>query len=94
MPVQDVISKLESAVTELVHLKITTEVEGKVLRTDVDLLQGDIRMSIDPYFLDPPKAWLLEVHANREKQGAEIVRQNIAALGRLAQLIPELKKLI
>lgn len=94
MGLGDVVAKLEGAVSELVHLKITTAVDGKELRSDIDLAQGDIRMSIDPAFLQPEMKWVLELHAAREREGAEIVRQNLAALSRLARLLPELKKLL
>lgn len=99
MDVKGVVTKLENALKELVTLKITTRVgvEGagdqKVVRTTIDLAQGDISMQIDPWFLEQSQAALLELHANREKQGAEIVKSNLAALAGLAKLLPELKQL-
>jgi hypothetical protein len=94
MSIQEVVKNLEGAVSNLTHLKIVTEVDGKELLTDIDLVQGDIRMKVHSTFLEADKKWLLDLHAAREKQGAEIVKQNVAALGRLAKLLPELKKLL
>ena len=92
MGVNDVIAKLEQALAELVTLKITTKVDAKVLQTTIDLVQGDITMAIDPWFNDPAQKALLDLHMAREKQGADIIKQNIAALSRLTKLLPELKK--
>ena len=100
MDVKAVVTKLEAALTELVTLKITTRVgvDGdpaqKLLKTTIDLAQGDITMQADPWFLEPAQASILELHATRERQGADIVRANIAALSALAKLIPELKQLV
>ena len=97
MDVKGVVAKLETALTELITLKITTRVgvdgkpEQKVVRTTIDLAQGDITMQVDPWFLEPAQAPLLELHANRERQGAEIVKSNVAALAALVKLLPELK---
>jgi hypothetical protein len=100
MDIKGVVSKLESAVTELVTLKITTRVgiDGdpaqKVLRTVIDLAQGDITMQVDPWFLDPAQKTMLDLHAARERQGADIVRANVAAIARLIKLLPDLKLLV
>lgn len=99
MDVKTVLAKLEKALGELVTLKITTRVgvdgaaEQKVARTTIDLAQGDITMQVDPWFLEAGQAAILELHATREKQGAEIVRSNLAALSSLVKLLPELKQL-
>lgn len=92
MGVNDVIAKLEQALAELVTLKITTKVDAKVLQTTIDLVQGDITMTIDPWFNEPGQKALLDLHMARERQGADIIKQNIAALSRLTKLLPELKK--
>ncbi len=100
MDIKGIVGKLESALGELVTLKITTRVgvDGdpaqKVLRTVIDLVQGDITMQVDPWFLDPAQKTVLDLHAARERQGADIVRANVAALARLVKLLPELKQLV
>ncbi len=91
MPIPELIAKLGNALTELVQLRITTEVDAKVLQTKIDLVQGDISMKLDAFFLDPAQKWLVDLHAVREKQGAEIVKQTLAALMRLAKLLPALQ---
>jgi len=99
MDVSAVLKKLEQALVELVTLKITTRVgvdgaaDQKVLRTTIDLAQGDITMQVDPWFLEPGQAAILALHATREKQGADIVRANLDALGALAKVLPDLKQL-
>ena len=92
MGVTDVIAKLENALAELVTLKITTKVGDKVIQTMIDLVQGDITMTIDPCFNEVAQKPLLDLHLEREKQGADIIRQNIVALARLTKLLPDIKK--
>jgi hypothetical protein len=94
MSINDLVSKLENALSELVTLKITTKVDAKVLQTTIDLAQGDISMSIDPWFMEPAQKAVLDLHLRREQQGASIIKENLAAMGRLTKLLPELKKLI
>jgi hypothetical protein len=99
MDVTGIVAKLEKALTELVTLKITTRVgadgatDQKVLRTTIDLVQGDISMQVDPWFLESSQASILQLHATREKQGADIVRSNLEAISGLVKLLPDLKQL-
>lgn len=99
MDVAAIVTKLETALTELVNLKITTRVgvdgakDQKVLRTTINLVAGDIDMQIDPWFLESSQAAILQLHATREKQAADIVRSNLEALSGLVKLLPELKQL-
>ena len=94
MDIAAITAKIETAISELVDLKITTKVGDKVLQTTIDLVQGDITMSIDPWFNEPEQKPLLDMHLQREKQGSEIVKQNVEALSRLIKLLPELKKVM
>jgi hypothetical protein len=94
MDIGAITAKIEKAISELVELKITTQVGDKVLKTTIDLEQGDISMTIDPWFNEPEQKPLLDMHLQREKQGAEIVKQNVEALSRLIKLLPELKKVV
>ena len=100
MDIQAVIDKVQQAISELVQLKITTtvaetaadKVTKRSLQTTIDLAQGDISMMIDSWFNEPEQKSLLDLHMQREKQGAEIVKQNVEALSRLIKLLPELRK--
>ncbi|MBI4300188.1 MAG: hypothetical protein HY677_03555 [Chloroflexi bacterium] len=61
----------------------------KVILTRIDLLQGDIKTVFDPVFVTGEYQSLRDFHANREKEGHEIVLKNIAALRALYSLAQE-----
>lgn len=53
---------------------------AKVMRTTIDLLQGDITTLVDPAFATGELQGLREYHSARERQGAQIIRDNVQAL--------------
>ena len=59
---------------------------AKVMRTTIDLLQGDITTLIDPAFATGELQALREYHGARERQGAQIIRDNVQALLELLTL--------
>lgn len=96
------LAKLQSAVQKLVTLDIITVVgsvsyppaeppvpvaNAKMIRTRIDLFQGDITTEIDPAFISGDMAPLREYHTQREQQGATIVKQNIEAVEKLFDLV-------
>jgi len=93
MDVNGLIAKLEKAIEEIVTLRVTTIVNGKTLQTVINLALGDISMNVDPFFLDPAQKAIVDMHVAREKQGADILKANVAAVERLVKLLPQLKKL-
>jgi len=64
--------------------------EPKAILTKVDLLQGDIQTVFHEEFVTGNYKELKEFHAAREKQGHEIIKENIAALEKLFQLTKKL----
>ncbi len=65
--------------------KVKLGPNAKEMRTCIDLLQGDITTALDDAFVTGPLQSLRDFHALREKQGADLVHSNIAALERLVQ---------
>ena len=64
----------------------------KGILTKIDLLQGDITTIIPESFFSDERKALREHHNEREKQGLDIVRQNIAAVKELWNLIADMKE--
>jgi len=62
----------------------------KVIRTSIDLVQGDITTAFSEDFLSDPYAKLRDFHAEREKRAQEIIDGNIKALKELIDLIIKL----
>lgn len=63
--------------------------DAKIIVTKIDMLQGDITTWMDKAFVSGPYAKLREYHAEKEKQGSEIIRKNIEALQSLLGLDEE-----
>ena len=63
----------------------------KAIMTKIKLLQGDIQTFIHEDFIAGPFAELKQFHAEREKQGHEMIKSNIAALGALFDLADRIK---
>lgn len=61
----------------------------KVILTKIDLLQGDIKTVFNEEFVTGNYQCLREFHADREKQGHEIVTKNIEAIKALIGIIKE-----
>lgn len=64
-----------------------TDDAAKLLRTSIDLLEGDITTEMDPAFVTGPYQELREFHKAREAQAIEIVKGNIEAVKALISLI-------
>ncbi|MDM8536289.1 hypothetical protein QUF70_06010 [Desulfobacterales bacterium HSG17] len=63
------------------------EHEPKIILTKIDLLQGDIKTVYNEEFVTGNYQNLRDFHAEREKQGYEIIQKNINALERLLNLV-------
>jgi hypothetical protein len=61
--------------------------EVKLIMTQIDLLEGDITTSFSEEFLRPPYDEIRKYHAEREKQGHEIIEGNLKALRELVELV-------
>lgn len=68
------------------------EGEAKIIITRIDLLEGDITTAFSDEFLEPPYDKIREYHAEKEKQGREIITANINALKELINLINTVRK--
>jgi len=69
---------------------ITTSTPPHVLRTSIDLLQGDITSEIDQWFLAPENKPVLDMHLAREKQGGDVIKANVEALRQIWNLVREM----
>lgn len=70
-----------------VKVQAKTDAGAKLLRTSIDLVQGDITTEMDPAFVTGPYQDLREFHKAREAQAMEIVKGNIEAVKALVALI-------
>ena len=61
--------------------------EVRLIMTQIDLLEGDITTSFSEDFLKPPYDEIRKYHAEREKQGHEIIEGNLKALKDLVELV-------
>ena len=61
--------------------------DPKVILTKIDLLQGDIKTIYNEEFVTGNYQGLREFHAQREKEGYEIIQKNIIALKELLNLL-------
>jgi len=66
------------------------EQNPKVILTKINLLQGDIKTVFNEEFVTGNFQSLRDFHANREKEGYEIVKKNLAALKELYQWVKDL----
>lgn len=70
-----------------VKVQAATDPAAKLLRTSIDLLQGDITTEMDAAFVTGPYQDLRAFHQAREAQAMEIVKGNIEAVKALVALI-------
>ena len=62
------------------------------IETQIDMIDGDITTAMSDKFLtDPNYAPLRDFHANREKEGHKIIKDNIEALKSLVGLFDTVK---
>lgn len=61
--------------------------DPKVILTQIDLLQGDIKTVYNEEFVTGNYQGLKEFHARREREGYEMIQKNMAALERLLTLV-------
>ncbi len=62
----------------------------EIIKTTIDLLQGDIKTVMAPAFVTGNYQGLRDFHAAREKQGSEIISANLKALKELYNWVSEL----
>ncbi|TDF38221.1 hypothetical protein EYS14_11035 [Alteromonadaceae bacterium M269] len=60
---------------------------AKVMYSSINLLEGDITTIIPDEFTQPPLSSLRQFHQTREDMGRQIIRENIACLKELVDLI-------
>lgn len=86
--VGDIRHSAEDSEEDSAHLPdIDYDLDPKIILTKIDLLQGDIKTVYNEEFVTGKYQALREFHAEREKQGYEIIEKNIAVLERLMSLI-------
>jgi hypothetical protein len=68
------------------------ESKVKAIATKIDLLQGDITTVCDQEFVTGNYQSLREFHAEREKEGREIISNNIRTLQELLKWVSDLLK--
>ncbi|VEN74698.1 conserved hypothetical protein [Candidatus Desulfarcum epimagneticum] len=97
----DLKQKIMDSIENLVTLEIITAVShpdagekgaadpfdgSRKMTTRIDLLQGDIKTLYDEEFVTGKYQALRAFHTEKEKEGYQIVMQNIAALEKLLKL--------
>ena len=73
-------------------IDIDWDKDPKVALTKIDLLQGDITTVYDSEFVTGNYQSLKQFHADREKEGHEIIRKNIDAVKALGNLVLDATK--
>ncbi len=73
--------------SEISYPDIDYNKNPKVILTKIDLLQGDIKTIYDEEFVTGSYTGLRDFHADREKEGYEIVHKNLAALKELLDMV-------
>ena len=68
-------------------VNIDTSESADVIFTKIDLLDGDITSGFNPKFLQEPYSSVKAYHAEREKEGKDIIRKNIETLEALLKLV-------
>ncbi len=70
-------------------LDIDLSKDAKVMLTKIDILQGDIKTVYDEEFVTGKYQNLKAFHTEREKEGYNIIKQNIEILKKLLKLITD-----
>ena len=68
-------------------VNIDTSKNADVIFTKIDLLDGDITSGFNPKFLQPPYDAVKDYHAQREREGKDIIKKNIETLEALLKLV-------
>ncbi len=87
----NILDRIFDSINGLTTLSIVTKVGDAEMKSEINLLDGDITTEIDREFVDGKLAGLREFHATREQQGHEIIENNINALKELAGLFLSIK---
>jgi glutamate 5-kinase len=74
------------------HLKVTHGADSKLMFTQIRLLQGDVVTNVDESFVTGEYAELREFHQARVADGLQTVKDNIAALKQLYQLVTAIER--
>ena len=96
-----VLKKIKEGAEDLAKLQITTVVgpiefvndkpvpgnDVKVMYSEVDLIDGDIKSYFDPAFMEAPLNTIRQFHQAKEDDGRAIIARNVEVLKDLAQLI-------
>ena len=102
MDKEGLVKKLLETVEKLVTLEIVTVVgtydgktdqlgpNSKMMRTRLNLLQGDKITEVDPEFVNGQLSALRDFHAQAEKQGHDIIKGNIEAIEKMLALLERL----
>ena len=95
--VQDVITLEVVTIVGDVSLKDMNDPTGElkvdkshVLKTQVDLIQGDDVGIVDNWYLAPENKHMRDYHDLRAKQGQETINKNVETLKELAQYVQDL----
>jgi hypothetical protein len=85
------VGKVKATGTGKRHLDVAWDDEPVAILTQVDLLQGDIKTCFHEDFVTGKYASLRDFHETREKQGHQIVKDNIQALKELLEFVKGLE---
>ncbi len=90
--------RILQSIEDLVTLDINTIVDDgdtkKAIRSTLNLIDGDITTEMDITFVTGDLKELRDYHAQREAQGNQVIKDNIAALGELIKLFKEARSSI
>jgi hypothetical protein len=67
-----------------------TEKNAKALCSTIDLAQGDIINVIPPAYADEAGQWIRDYHDAAARQGVSIIKDNLAAIGHLVDVLKNL----
>ena len=102
MDKEGLLKRLAETAEKLVTLEIVTVVgtydgktnqlgaNSKMMRTRLNLLEGDKITEVDPDFVTGPLAPLRDFHVQAEKQGHDIIKGNIEAIEKMLSLLERL----
>lgn len=97
------VKRILDAAEQLVTLEIVTVVgtydrkthqagaNSKMMRTRLNLLDGDRITEVDPDFVTGPLTSLRGYHADAEKQGNDIIKANLETIERMIGLLDKLR---